>query len=126
MLSIALFRNRLLTTLVCTLVSVQVFNLSIDPVDTLYGKEDLSVNEIESCVELILEVLLDQPDAVQENDESDESPDRPGPKLTVFTISDVTTVHNNSILSIARRNYIHTVAHPESLILAIIPPPPRA
>lgn len=112
--------------MVCTLVAVQILNISIDPADRLFGKEDLSVNEIESCVELILEVLLDHHDAVQENDESDESPDRPGSKLTVFTVADIATIQKNSILSIARRNYLHATTHPESLTLAIIPPPPRA
>jgi hypothetical protein len=45
-------------TIVCLIVSLQLFNISFDPADTFCGPEDLSINEIESCVELVVEKVM--------------------------------------------------------------------
>lgn len=53
------------------ILALQVLNISIDPPDAHRAtqKEDLSRNEQESIVELVLEKVLGIPDAVPEHDE---------------------------------------------------------
>lgn len=62
-----------LSRLLCLLLALQVFNLSIDPPDPNPEcvPEDLSINEIESVVEFILERLIGWEDAVAEHDDDD-------------------------------------------------------
>ncbi len=62
----------------CIVLALVVFNLSIDPPDMLRNldadpemEEDLSVNEIESISELLLEKGLDMENAVPETDDPD-------------------------------------------------------
>ena len=69
--------------LFCLLMAFYVINVSIDAPDgyvsaNRYGEyqEDLSVNEIESLGELILESVFGIHDAVPEHDESNEEEDQ--------------------------------------------------
>lgn len=62
----------------CLLLAVLIFNISIDPPDSLKNmdndielEEDLSQNEIESVAELILENGLDIENAIPESDDPD-------------------------------------------------------
>ena len=50
--------------------------MSIDPVDRLTGVQDMAINEIESCVEFLLEVVLDKHNGIEETDEADDATDR--------------------------------------------------
>ncbi len=71
--------SALIHRLICLLMALHVINLSIDPPDQ-YGTtsrpyeqaEDLSVNDIESFGELLLEECFGLVDAVPEHDEPDE------------------------------------------------------
>lgn len=112
-------------TIFCTVVSIQLFNLSFDPADTFYGKEDLSINEVESCVEFILENILGYDNAVQETDESDEAPDRPGPMGPLFRISESVLLEQNQSIEIKSFRPGMRNTHHESLSLPITSPPPR-
>ena len=120
------FRKKLFMTIVCMIVSVQLFNLSFDPADPSYGKEDLSINEIESCLELILEIVLGHHDAVKESDESDEAPDRPGSTIILFTISTSVLLEENQSIEIKSALSIIASTNLESVSLPIISPPPKA
>ena len=119
-------RKKLFRTIVCMIVSVQLFNLSFDPADTSYGKEDLSINEIESCLELILEIVLDHDDAVKESDESDEAPDRPGSTVIFLTLSASVLLEENQSTVIKSSLPIIASTNLESVSLPIISPPPKA
>ena len=66
--------------LFCGLMALQVINFSVDPPDSYVrathystGKEDLSINEMESIGEWVLEVAFDQTDCIPEQDESDDA-----------------------------------------------------
>lgn len=120
------FRRKLFMTIVCMIVSLQLFNLSFDPADPSYGKEDLSINEIESCLELIFEIVLGHDDAVKESDESDEAPDRPGSTVTLFTISASALLEENQSIEIKGSLSVIASTNLESLSLPIISPPPKA
>ncbi len=69
--------------LLCLLMAFYVINVSIDATDgyvmpNSHGeyREDLSINEIESIGELLLEEILGITNAVPEHDESDEEEDQ--------------------------------------------------
>lgn len=57
------------------LVCIQMFNISVDAPDghTDAIKEDLSINEMESVVEIVLEQCFDIADAIPEHDEEDDN-----------------------------------------------------
>jgi hypothetical protein len=56
-------------------MALQILNLSVDPPDMHpdYVPEDLSYNDMESIVEIVLEQLLDIEDAIPEQDDDDSS-----------------------------------------------------
>lgn len=113
-------------TIACMIVAVQLFNSSFDPVDPAYVKEDLSINEIESCLELILEIILGHDDAVMESDESDDAPDRPGSTVTLYTISASVVLEENQSIEIKSALPIIAGTNLDSVSLPIISPPPKA
>lgn len=63
------------------LMALWVLNLSVDSPDDYmgassygapFGEENLAVNDIESITELVVEQVLEYPDAIPEHDEADE------------------------------------------------------
>ncbi len=58
------------------LLALHFFNLSIDPPDPHPNSvpEDLSINEMESIVELIMEGLFGLDDLIEEHDDNDDEP----------------------------------------------------
>jgi hypothetical protein len=71
-----LLRHRLLKCFVLLTIAFQVMNISIDPIDSHSGAQDIAINEIESCIELVLEVFMEKQNAIEETDETDESTDQ--------------------------------------------------
>jgi len=112
-------------TIVCLIVSLQLFNISFDPADTFCGPEDLSINEIESCVELVVEIILGHEDAVGESDESDEAPNKPGSSFVLFSISNSSLILANPTTLIKSYQPLFKSAHIESLSFPILSPPPK-
>lgn len=75
--------NSLWHRLLCLMMAFYAINVSIDATDGYvtpdsHGEyhEDLSINEIESIGELILEEVFDMANAIPEHDESDEEEDQ--------------------------------------------------
>lgn len=60
--------------LFCILMALHIFNISVDTPDADPDSkpEDLSYNDMESVVEIILEKCLDYDNAIAEHDEADE------------------------------------------------------
>jgi hypothetical protein len=118
-------RKKSFVTILWMVVIVQLFNISFDPADPFCGTEDLSINEIESCVEMVVEIVLGHEDAIEESDESDEAPDKPGTAFTLFSILYSSISIENPIVN--TRNY-HSIVNSsdiESLSLPITSPPPK-
>lgn len=74
----ALRSNPLLHRIFCWLMAIHVINFSIDPPDpfspkafTSAGGENLAFNEMESIGEIILEKVLNIPNAIPEQDDPD-------------------------------------------------------
>jgi hypothetical protein len=63
----------ILTRIVCVVLAIHFFNFSVDPADKHSDSvpEDLSVNDIESVSELVIEVVFGYGDVFGEHDERD-------------------------------------------------------
>lgn len=113
-------------TVIIMIVTLQVVNISIDPADTNAGKEDLSINEIESCVELILEVCLKHSDAVRESDEHDDSSCKPGAgSLILFSVDNRVLAVEQPLAPSSSHNYCDHTSFFESIGQSIQSPPPK-
>lgn len=59
------------------LITVQVVNMSIDAVDPSASFEDLTINEIETCAEFVLELVLDYDNVIGETHDHDHASGKP-------------------------------------------------
>lgn len=125
MLVIQALRNEFLMTVLSAIVMLQIANISIDPADPNPGSEDLSINDIESCVEFILEIVMNKFDAVKESDEQDEQSSQPNTSIIFFALDNAVhiKVHVPSEVSSSPFNYITSFFN--SLSLPITSPPPK-
>lgn len=65
-------RLRSVRYLITGVLAFHLFNFSIDPADTTF-RENLSINEIESFLELLVENVFAQGDVLHETDEGDDN-----------------------------------------------------
>lgn len=120
-------RQHFLTRLVCGFVAAVIINLSVDAPDFYDNSvpEDLSYNDIESVVELILEDVMHIDNAVPEHDDNDD-----GNPLKVNKIIDI-VFENNSLfyfsspgLFYCKSRYVtYEDFHPQSAIDELFQPP---
>jgi hypothetical protein len=77
---IQLFRTYLAGKVVTCILALQLLNASVDPEDREHfgTQEDLTHNDLESLVEIVLEEFLDFDNIMGESDESDTEPVRHG------------------------------------------------
>jgi len=124
-------RAKSFSTFLCLLLAVLIFNISIDPPDSLKNmdddielEEDLSQNEIESVAELILENGLDIENAIPESDD----PDSDGffKKYEVFQGRGLKFEFMNIDISVAKLCYpTFTTFFVSTSDFRIITPPPE-
>lgn len=119
-------RQQFLMTIISMVVTLQILNVSIDPVDPHPGKEDLSVNDIESCVELIVEELLGDSNAIHETDDQDEHSSKPACHIILFSLSGSWKIDEQQFkfVSSVRSGYAEMGLY--SYVPPIIAPPPRS
>jgi hypothetical protein len=113
-------------TIMSVIVTLQVINTSIDPADINPVSEDLSINDIESCVEFILEIVLKKSDAVSETDEQDESSSTPNSSVTLYVVENTFLLKDNSFQLISSHRFSGASLSFDSLTLPIIAPPPKS
>jgi hypothetical protein len=120
-----LIRSQTIVLTVSIALLVQLFNLSIDPADLSFEKEDLTKNEIESIVELVTEHLLDHENLIEETDDGGQHSLRCEMQIILFS----------SIPCIALSNILSEIVRPlnteyqfffELIPKIILTPPPRA
>jgi hypothetical protein len=121
-----ILRVNAIVTTVTLIVTLQILNVSVDPVDHSYGYEDLSINEIESCLELVLEVVLKRNDAVKETDEHDGASSKPHTRIVYIFNDMIGLVRNSTFELLPARNFSDRPSTFNSLTLPIIAPPPKA
>lgn len=68
------FRNNIISRIFCFLMAIHIFNLSVDTKDAAPDciAEDLTFNDQETIVELLLEKVIGIDNAISEQDEPDE------------------------------------------------------
>lgn len=113
-------------TFITMIVTLQLINISVDPADPGGSREDLSINEIESCVELILEVLLDKTDAIKESDDQDETACSPNTNMIVLILPLPRVMVNDLVPeSLVIHTFVDHTATLKSLHQKIAAPPPK-
>ncbi len=122
---LASLRNQFYSTLLTLMMATQLLNLSIDAIDPFPHFEDLSINEIESCIELVIEVVLGHENAIRETEDHDHSSCKTGNMIVLFActrqqlaFSDDHGIEVCPVFS-SMSFFIKTP------VLAIISPPPR-
>ncbi len=75
---LSVFRHKFVKNCIVLLLMLAIINIAIDPPDLLKNidndlalEEDLSINEIESVIELVVEQGLDIQNAIPESDDND-------------------------------------------------------
>ena len=121
-----ILRIKAIVTVVTLVVTLQVLNISVDPADHSHGYEDLSVNEIESCVELVLEDVLKRSNAVKETDEHDGATIKPHTRIIFISNDNTTLVKSNTFELLPARIFNDVPSALTSLTLPIVAPPPKA
>lgn len=122
---LATLRKKFYSSVLTTMVAVQLLNLSIDAVDPFPHFEDLAINEIESCLELFIEIVLDHKDAIKETDDHDHAPCKTAGMVVLFpcTRPSHTFVNDNTVAK--SQFFLKDLFSIKSPVLTIISPPPR-
>jgi hypothetical protein len=120
-----ILRAKFLMTIIATIVTLQILNISFDAVDPNLGREDLSINDIESCVEFILEVVLDKTNAIEETDDQDEDSNKPTTSIVLFAISKFWMIEEKEFKTVQARNFNYSQLPIHSYSPPIIGPPPK-
>jgi hypothetical protein len=118
-------RAKFLMTIISTIVTLQILNISFDAVDPNLGREDLSINDIESCVEFILEVVLDKPNAIEETDDQDEDSSKPATSIVLFLITKVWVIEDKGFETLESRNFSYSQLSIFAYSPSIVGPPPK-
>lgn len=119
------FRNRFFMTFISWTVILQLFNTSIDPADPHYGPEDLTINDIESCVEFVLEIVLGHTDAIDEVDDQNEDSGNPTSAFTLFAAERILAISKKEFEISRQENCQYIALAVPNFCPAILCPPPR-
>lgn len=119
-------RSNATVTVVTLIVNLQVLNVSVDPVDHTYGYEDTAINEIESCVELVLEHILQRNDAVTETNEHDGTSGKPHMRMVYIFNEQCRLTNTNSYEILPAATFGDVPCTLTSRSLPIVAPPPKA
>ncbi len=123
-------RQNIVLRLVWGALAFQVFNVSIDAPDAKpdYIAEDLTVNDIETVVELVLEKVLDIENAIPEQDEPDEDGGGFSVKKQIQFFAYKTFVHfvPYVFVVLSQKTFIYSDKHFDLFHPELNPPPPKA
>lgn len=120
----ARIRNGILSSAITVATTLQVVNISIDPIDRLIGASDIAVNEIESCVEFIVEVVLNKGDAIEETDEADNT-DHRSQIIILFWSATRHVITEELPVDSTADNFAFVNSNFSSLTPSITSPPPK-
>jgi hypothetical protein len=119
------FRVKFPMTIISAILTLQIFNISFDAADTNFGQEDLSVNDIESCVEFILEVVLGKTNAIEETDDLDEDSNKPTTSIVLFLITKAWVIEDQGFKIHESKNFYYPQLSILSYSPSIVGPPPK-
>jgi hypothetical protein len=91
-------RNSIFTKILWGLIGLYLLNISVDPADPYpkHTPEDLSFNDQESIIEIILEKVLGYEDAVKEYDDKDTEDHKEKSNTKTHLVANNTTTQSNS------------------------------
>ena len=121
----AFLRNSILRKTISLFVAVQIMNICIDPIDHLTGAQDISINEIESFTEFVLEVAMENENAVEETDETDEESDQSAATIILFLAQNKQLITETIFPGCQSKHATFPVSCFSSLTRSINLPPPR-
>jgi len=124
------FRSHIVYRVFCVLMALHIFNICIDMPDAQPESvpEDLSVNDMESVIELILEKGFGIENAIAEHDEKDEGTSQNFEASKDYKIVP-TTMHillNNIQAIVINRTATNNEPNYLGFIGEISPPPPKS
>jgi hypothetical protein len=122
---LASLRKKVYSSMLTFVVAVQLLNVSIDAVDPVPHFEDLAINEIESCIELVVEIVLGHGNAIEETDEHDQSSFKPGSGVILFAASRLMLDFDNDHVIHTTPSFVTNTSFKSSLTITIISPPPK-
>jgi len=106
------------------LLSIYMVNLSMDAAD-IGGNFDPTINEIESVVEFVTEVMLEKGNVFPEQDEPDpESEICPVSLDHIITSTLLINLERNAFYLVTRRNFLFAI-HYKNPFLSFQSPPPK-
>lgn len=122
---LAPLRHQFYSSLLTLLMATQLLNLSIDAIDPFPHFEDIAINEIESCIELVIEVMLGHENAITETDDHEHSSCKTGSMIVLFSASrqqHIFSIDSGVELS---PSFTTISVFIKSPVLTIVSPPPR-
>jgi hypothetical protein len=122
---LASLRKKVYSSVLTFVVAVQLINVSIDAADPVPHFEDLAINEIESCIELVVEIVLGHGNVIEETHEHDHSQFKPAPGVVLFVSSRVMLSFNNDHIIHTIPSFVTNTSFKNSLMITIISPPPK-
>lgn len=118
-------RKGFVRTSIVLLLTIQVINVCIDPHDNFLGAHDMAVNEVESCIEFVLEIVLNQDDAVKETDEHDNTTTKHSSMTLLFCVTPNRIVSETSLHTLSTKSFVPSADRIPSVLLPVISPPPK-
>ncbi len=122
---IFLLRKSVFRSGMLVLMTLQLINISINVADPSPVVEDLSINEIESCVELVVEVILGREDAISETNDHDHSTHRTTNLLQLFAGNFSLIAMQNDFSVASTKHESQYIFSCTSIDYPIVSPPPR-
>ena len=120
----SILRNKYWQTVVSVVITIQVVNMSVDAVHPSPNFEDLTINEIETCAEFVLEVILGYDNAIKETHDHDHSSGKPSsPHILFASIAQSPSLSTqlNVVVIFAQSHYSDHLA--AGFLMTFYPPP---
>lgn len=105
-------------------LALHLFNISVDFAHSRNEKEDLSINEIESFAELIVEDIIDIGDFFEEKAETDTEPTHKGVSLVSYIVSNPLRMESYNADEIITHHPVFSISF-SSAHFSILTPPPQ-
>lgn len=122
-------RNNVFIQVIWGLMGLHLLNISVDPADPNpeYIPEDLSINEQESIIEIVIEKILGYEDAIKEYDDRDteDHNKKTNVKIGLFVQYTVDSFINQSFIKTTKQKFLDCNVYLTSGFQKLDTPPPK-
>ncbi len=124
------FRNHIISRIFCVLMALHIFNMCVDTPDAEPESvpEDLTINDMESIVEIVLEKGFGIDNAIAEHDEPDESDSgsfEMSKEFKVYSHQVTLKILSPEVIFVTH-NSDYSDPYYSAFVNEITPPPPKA